>query len=524
MMAPLALLLILLLLPVNGDKLLRRHAHDDDPVLWAEAMMRPDHEHRSIKKGGKGESQDDVSEGCVGDVQTFQRSVLVNFVGVPDQLDADQIMVLEDAFQIAYNRLGEVLCDEGSFRVVVDVEVVEQQQRRLEFEFKLDFKEKFALLFQIVFQSNSGGTGANIFGKDAPFQNLAMETIGSTTLQAISCAPCETPTPEIFIMNYNNVLLEIAGDTLHSVITVDSVSELEEVSCEEEISLIETSLAIEFFGNPNEASPEELADLAQSLRETFNALNGLNDQICDLLFRVVVSVEAELDKTQNRRNLQDGTGNSPFVSSPFLLLFKVIFQCRGCHSGTTLLMDDAPRRLLPLDRHLQAGGCLCPMGIANFRPPSRDDFDATFNQTVTILIAQDEVRFVTAVGETAEIEEISCLAEVDDRQTQLVIEADGDPDAASDSDITTLKETPRKLSSTCSPSSEILKCAMSSMCNSMVSDLHGVASCKLSVSTPPPITPLPGRSFSPSPSFSAAEDVHLMLVSLETTPLVGYCL
>ena len=45
------------------------------------------------------------------------------------------------------------------------------------------------------------------------------------------------------------------------------------------------------------------------------------------------------------------------------------------------------------------------MGVVDVLPPSRDDFDAAFNRTVTILIAESEVRFVTSVGETAEVEE-----------------------------------------------------------------------------------------------------------------------
>jgi hypothetical protein len=151
---------------------------------------------------------------------------------------------------------------------------------------------------------------------------------------------------KLFIVNYNNVLREITGDSLDNVIErtgcATSVSELEEVSIEEEVNLIETALGIELFGNPDEASIEQVEVLAQSLQEIFNALNGwwlLEDQICDPL--EVISVEAELDTTHARRNLQIGTGNSffgtgnssfgtaksPFISSPVLLRFDIILQC-----------------------------------------------------------------------------------------------------------------------------------------------------------------------------------------------------
>ena len=363
---------------MNGGKVLRRRNHDIDRVGGVDdATTKPDQEHRSLLgKGGKGNS-DIVLPECVGDVQTFDRSVLVNFVGEPpEQLDANQMTVLEAGIMIAYNRFEAELCDEGSFRVVVSVKIVQQQQSRLQSHLNLDFKKTFTLLFQIGFQSNSDGPGATMFGNEAPFENLRKKTTGSMDLPANPCAPCDTPTPKIFIMSYNKVLREIAVDNLDYVATAESVSELEEASCEEEVNLISTSLAIDFFGNPDEASPEELAVLAQGLQDTFNALNGLNDQICDLRFRVVVSVQAELEHTpQARRNLQVGTGNSSFDSSPFLMYFNVMFQCRGCASGTTLLTDDAARRLLQLNRHLQAGECLCPVGVLDFCPPSRDDGD-----------------------------------------------------------------------------------------------------------------------------------------------------
>ena len=43
MMTPLVILLVLLLVPVNGDKLLRRHDYGAGPILLgAEAMTKPD--------------------------------------------------------------------------------------------------------------------------------------------------------------------------------------------------------------------------------------------------------------------------------------------------------------------------------------------------------------------------------------------------------------------------------------------------------------------------------------------------
>ena len=95
----------------------------------------------------------------------------------------------------------------------------------------------------------------------SPGRNRGMDsdeyaTIGSRSTIGGFSESCETPTPNFFIMSYNKVLREIAVDNLDYVVTADSVSELEEASCEEEVNLIRTSLAIEFFGNPDEASPK----------------------------------------------------------------------------------------------------------------------------------------------------------------------------------------------------------------------------------------------------------------------------
>ena len=145
----------------------------------------------------------------------------------------------------------------------------------------------------------------------------------------------------------------------------------------------------------------------------------------------VVSVEAELDTTHARRNLQIGTGNSsfgtgnssfgtaksPFVSSPFLLHFDIIFQCRGCSPDTTLLTNDASRcssssfcnqTARRVDVFVLWGQWI----FAHFQRRIRRRLER--NSDHSHCAQQGEVRFVIlAVGETAEVAEISCPAQVD---------------------------------------------------------------------------------------------------------------
>jgi len=435
------------------------------------AEEQDDNYHRSLGKGlGKGKSKsnagDDLGpDDCTDeDLQTFTRSVLVNFVGAPENLNVDQIMVLQDSFLQAYNRLGEVQCSGGSVRKVLDVtialdpgQVLPSERRQLQFFGDGRPFRPYSLAFEIVWQCNSCGPLPGLFGNDAgrkrQLEASKYQDFASRNLQGgASCLPCETASTEDFLVNFNTVLQEFRdnGEIFDGIDTADSLSELEEVTCDEGINLVETTLFFEFQGDPSEASSEELAILASSVQNTINDLNSLNDEICDLFFRVVVAVEADIgDSSQKDRNLQFSFPNSSsFI--PFLIFFNIIFQCQGCPPDTTLFGNDAVRRDLSIfskvDRRLQAAtvseNCLCAIGVDSneFRPPTRAEFDVSFNQTVTSLVAIEAVNFISEVGGTTEIDDINCTANLDTRVSQLVIEAQGDPNDISAANVSALEQ------------------------------------------------------------------------------------
>jgi preprotein translocase subunit Sss1 len=118
------------------------------------------------------------------------------------------------------------------------------------------------------------------------------------------------------------------------------------------------------------------------------------------------------------------------------------------------LTNDAARRHLAsfspqssVDRRLQAtsvpDNCQCAIGVdpEDFRLPTRDEFQAAFNETVTSLIAIGAVDFITQVGSTAEVVEISCAAGVENRTSQLFIEAQGDPDKLNSDVVSAIEQT-----------------------------------------------------------------------------------
>ena len=169
--------------------------------------------------------------------RTFDRSVVMNFKGIPENLTPIHKRLLEDAFQTTYNRLGEDLCGEGSLRHLDDVKIVEQpQERRLLSVRRRAFTfAPFSLNFGFRFKCRGCPFGAGLFGDDASRRSLAQGTSGSSqerSLKVSHCAPCEMITHELFINNYNNVLQEIAqeaGVSFAGVIQLaESVSELKE--------------------------------------------------------------------------------------------------------------------------------------------------------------------------------------------------------------------------------------------------------------------------------------------------------
>jgi hypothetical protein len=426
-----------------------------------------------------------VPEDCVGDIQTIRTSVLLNFEGdLNNLLDPVELEAIGDVFEVAYNRLAESSCEGGSFRVVVDGVVQSddtlQGQRdlqRISQGPKPFLKVSKPLIAVIIWQCNACGKGSKLLTNDAgrrtsklseAFDNYYDEDAASSTrgLQQVgvldddACAPCGPLSPDDFIVAYNEVLQEFieSGVVFDGISSLVSANELEEVDCSDDVKVVETTLAIAILGDPSEASEAEIALLEDSVASTLNSLNIFNPDTCDPFFRSVASVEVDRDvfsiSTPPERHLML---NFKFKVIPFKTLFKIKFKCQGCPDGDNLLQNDAGRRQLldatALDfehyRRLQdvatpteilTEGCLCAVGADEFLPPTREEFDAAFNVTVTALIAAEAIDFIFQVGVTQELDEISCAAGVDSRESQLEIDGLGDPNDLTPGNLTAIEE------------------------------------------------------------------------------------
>jgi len=184
---------------------------------------------------------------------------------------------------------------------------------------------------------------------------------------------------------------------------------VKEVDCGAVVTF-ESFLVVSFDGNSSKATPAQVAALEQGVVETFNTLNGLNRETCDLSFRRLtdaMAVAVNVTSGSNRRSLQGvqrivtraPTRKPTQRGGVFSYRFRVIGTCRGC-SSSARLFDDAIRRRLALpssfnihdggERREQVSGttdtnCFCPI-LAENRGPTIGEFETSFEMIIQSLL------------------------------------------------------------------------------------------------------------------------------------------
>ena len=169
-------------------------------------------------------SNDVFGDGESCDVQTFEQSIAIQFASLPDSLDADQITFLEQTFKTTYNALTSCTGDSLRDVVNVDIEIVVEQRRHLQFNWG------FYLDWRVLLQCRGCEINSRAFGNDASRRSLAQETSGLSqdrSLQDTPCPPCDTPTTGDFIASYNIALHEYALTNNPDNIIGDAVSVVE---------------------------------------------------------------------------------------------------------------------------------------------------------------------------------------------------------------------------------------------------------------------------------------------------------
>ena len=461
------------------------------------------------KKRMKGRCRDeDVDPPACTDVATsFEHEVLVEYVGIPDLVTPFEIMVLEQAFLETYNGFTNTSCAGLSFRTVEQVEITTDpladngmmMRRALQagnntgvnvtramllrpFVYRLFirgrcrgcrndrlfFDEGFVLRVRSLQEGEEEGGDSVLSGGSYPYDKGSRRGGGAKSKKTSkmkkskkdgggdteeACPECIPPTAANFTVAYSMTIQALAANgTLQNVDRVNNVAELENVTCDTNVTFFETDVFVDFVGDPNQSSPPEIAALEQGFLETYNALNVFDSTNCDLLFREVEQVEiVDTAAEFNRRALQGMTTNATnatlppaIVLRPFVFLFRIRGRCRGCRRDANLFDEGISLRrgLQQLDeahmdgtgalsiRHLQQeqpADCVCAIGADDFRAPTREEFTAAFNSTVQFLVLEGEVDFVEEVVETAEVEPLVCPAP-SEFETEVFLDFFGNPD------------------------------------------------------------------------------------------------
>ena len=141
-------------------------------------------------------------ESCA--LQTFEQTVSIDFDSLPEHFSNDQIMALQEAFLISYNDLTHCVGDSSDD--VFDVEIVGQQRRRLGNSNLILFN--WGVLFRILGKCRGCAHEEDwLFGNEAARRSLTQEMSGPGQERRLQdCVPCERPTPEKFIADFNVVL------------------------------------------------------------------------------------------------------------------------------------------------------------------------------------------------------------------------------------------------------------------------------------------------------------------------------
>ena len=200
--------------------------------------------------------------------------------------------------------------------------------------------------------------------------------------------------------------------------------------------MTETSFLIEFTGVPDGASSNGLATLSEGVVDTLNSLFLSNKTICDPFFRVVTSASAKVVTIDDVPESIDGRRSLVTVKR-ITIKVSIIFRCKSCKSGATLLKNDAVSRrrlesefaVVPVRRSLiplatSTDYCTCPEGEPDFEVPTRSEFGVAFKKTVSDLKAsRGELDFVISVGKTTEVVEFNCTSPTENRTTYMTLRA-----------------------------------------------------------------------------------------------------
>ena len=214
---------------------------------------------------------------------------------------------------------------------------------------------------------------------------------------------------------------------------VERIDEVVEVDCNSTVSSFMTSVFVDFEGDPNSATSEEIRALEVSFRDTYN---GLQSNLCDEWFREIEEVSVDLSSVRRLQVSNNITNTDSSVTTffnstrvDFRFQFIVFGRCRGCPAETNIFDDGIRGRLLlsqrGSERRLQQvpSACFCPADNREFSgSPSEEEFMLAYNDTITDLRDDGVLENIVTVSEDAvEVNQFDCPEAVNSIDTSTFL-------------------------------------------------------------------------------------------------------
>ncbi|KAI2505475.1 hypothetical protein MHU86_8998 [Fragilaria crotonensis] len=327
-------------------------------------------------QGGKQMDSTTLSTRELDKTKTFTRPADLTLWGARQRdVSSKKILIYEEAFVVAYNRLAKRSVSKGGRKslalAVTNVKFVPGSI------FPSDFStSEITLSFDVTFTCKVCDSNTTLFRYDAPTRKLngldSQDVSLHPEIHDVRHLSAGLFTAESFTIAYNNELKSLAkkGNSLIPALKWSDINE----GCTDE-NIFESSIVLQLLLVEQETiAPEQLDSLAQGVVESYNSLNVPKASVCDPFFHLIVAAVAEVIETdggsipsnQNRRNL----------ATRLSVKVNVSFKCKACSSGSRLLRNDASRRRRQLkpsrdlvvgksqERFLvtSANSCTCPVG------------------------------------------------------------------------------------------------------------------------------------------------------------------
>ena len=352
----------------------------------------------------------------VGVRKVYERRVVMNLREAKiSNVDAKKIMVYEETFVIAYNRIVKsALSNRRRNRPTLTITNIKYISDSVSTDASTG--GEINVLFLVTFECNYCNDNTKLFKNDASTRRLEIEgeeergdaVVGHRQLVDALVSP------DAFVILYNKILRSF-GKGKNRLRPATQWSEDE--SCDD-VEVLTSSILISVDSEDDTSfSTTDLAVLAQDVQDTYNNLNAPTFSRCDKFLRKIISATATLVSVSevgdsNTRNLGTTT-----------LSVSVIFNCKSCPSGTKLFTNDASRRdrrQLKPGRHLvvtpsqqrslvtitpsfEDYACTCPPiqepptsapgepPVEPFEIPLSEVFEAELSNTVTSFVSFIEV-------------------------------------------------------------------------------------------------------------------------------------